>query len=66
FTGSEAFLAAFEPTFSAYLNDTVGAVYPGIGFVAIPLSFDDVWTAVSSGSIDFLFVNPSTASCMEM
>ncbi|CAM9296317.1 unnamed protein product, partial [Hapterophycus canaliculatus] len=66
FTGAEAFLESFEPTFGAYLNETVGAMYPGVGFVAIPLSFDDVWTAVSSASVDFLFLNPSTASCMEI
>ncbi|CBJ26732.1 diguanylate cyclase/phosphodiesterase with PAS/PAC sensor(s) [Ectocarpus siliculosus] len=64
-TGTEAFLESFEPTFSAYLNQTVGEVYPGVGFIAVPLAFDDVWDAVSSASVDFLFLNPGSASCME-
>lgn len=65
FSGAEAFLESFEPTFSAYLNQTVGEVFPGVGFVAVPLAFEDVWPAVSSATVDFLFLNPSSASCME-
>ncbi|CAM9384428.1 unnamed protein product [Ectocarpus sp. 8 AP-2014] len=62
---AEAVLESFEPTFSAYLNQTAGEVYPGVGFIAAPLAFDDVWDAVSSASVDFLFLNPGSASCME-
>lgn len=65
FSGADAFLESFEPTFSAYLNRTVGEVFPGVGFVAVPLAFEDVWPAVSSATVDFLFLNPSAASCME-
>ncbi|CAM9625082.1 unnamed protein product, partial [Ectocarpus sp. 4 AP-2014] len=63
--GAEAFLESLEPTFSAYLNQTVGEVYPGVGFISVPLAFDNVWSFISSESVDFLFANPGTASCME-
>ena len=64
-TGAEDFLQSFGPTFSTYLNQTVGEVFPGVGFVVVPLAFEDVWPAVSEATVDFLFLNPSSASCME-
>ena len=64
-TGAEDFLQSFGPTFSTYLNQTVGAVFPGVGFVVVPLTFEDAWPAVSEATVDFLFLNPSSAGCME-
>ncbi|CAM9971356.1 unnamed protein product, partial [Choristocarpus tenellus] len=61
-TGKPEFLADMAPTFSEYLNNTVGKKF-GVNFETVPLDFDDIEGAVTNGTIDFLYSNPSSYSC---
>lgn len=60
------FLDRWRPTFEQFLQDTVGQTFsPPLVFQLVPLTQKSVFKAVEKGTVDFLFVNPSLASCLE-
>ncbi len=66
-TSAEAeFLAAWRPTFEAFLNEEVGKHFmQPVSFSLHVLNLSSVFDAVSEGKIDFIFANPSLYSCLD-
>jgi hypothetical protein len=66
-TSDADFLTTWRSTFEDYLTDTVGReLNPRARFEIVLLSLTSVFDAVNESSIDFLFVNPSLFSCLEI
>jgi hypothetical protein len=66
-TSDVEFLKIWRSTFEDYLSDTAGRdLDPEARFEIVLLSLTSVFDAVKKNSIDFLFVNPSLFSCLEI
>ncbi len=66
-TSDNDFLSTWRTTFEDYLSDTAGRdLDPNARFEIVLLTLTSVFDAVNQNSIDFLFVNPSLFSCLEI
>jgi hypothetical protein len=66
-TSDAEFLKTWRSTFEDYLSDTAGReMDPEARFEIVLLSLTSVFDAVNQSSIDFLFINPSLFSCLEI
>ena len=64
---NDEFLKTWKPTFEDYLSETVGrALTPQAQFELVLFSLESIFDAVKESRIDFLFVNPSLFSCLEI
>ena len=67
-TISEAdFKTLWRPTFETFLNQEVGSTFaPPVSFSLVVLNLSSAFDAVSKNEIDFIFVNPSLYSCLDL
>ena len=63
---SSDFLKLWQPTFEAYLSETVGIKYsPPLRFSLIVLTLSNAFDMVEAGKVNFVYSNPSLFSCLQ-
>lgn len=66
YDGPDAAYGAYETTFTDYLSATAGLRFdPPISFEMTDLDFQTMYDLTASGEVDYLFVSPSGAACLE-
>ncbi len=60
------FLIEWRPTFEGFLNEEVGKHFiQPVSFSLVVLNLSSAFDAISEGTIDFIFANPSLYSCLD-
>eukprot|EP00934_Nitzschia_sp_Nitz4_P008059 Nitzschia sp. Nitz4//scaffold542_size5954//2//2866//NITZ4_009184-RA/size5954-augustus-gene-0.0-mRNA-1//-1//CDS//3329554268//8049//frame0 len=63
--GFDAAVAEYTGVFADYLTATAGHRFnPPIEFEVVPLSYEDIFTAMDNDDLDFLYSNPGIYSCI--
>ena len=66
-SGDAEFKALWSPTFEAYLNNKIGNTStPPVSFSLVILNLSTAFNAVQKHEIDFIFINPSLYSCLDL